>query len=301
MQGELVFARQKLAHLLGFQSFLHKSLSRKVLTTPRKVLELLEATGVGVAEQGDTDVMLLQSVKSTLLDMSHEKKAASSRSRIYSNKLKKKKRLAEEQQSTDCVEVFPWDESFLMDSYQSSKVSERGEDGTISKPRDSLRDFLSVTSCMHGLRYVCGKIFGIDMKFEEISSNEKWTHEEHGDDLIKCSLWGPQGDGLGYIYFDLYTRPDKFSGAAHFTTRCGCSNLSPSMKHDSADGCEQQLPVIVLVLNLPRQNEHLDLQQLESLYHEMGHALHSLLSRTKFQHLSGTRGSTDFVEVDMFR
>jgi mitochondrial intermediate peptidase len=36
---------------------------------------------------------------------------------------------------------------------------------------------------------------------------------------------------------------------------------------------------------------------VETLHHEWGHALHSLLSRTTFQHLSGTRGGVDFVEV----
>ena len=39
------------------------------------------------------------------------------------------------------------------------------------------------------------------------------------------------------------------------------------------------------------------MSDLETLYHEWGHALHSLFSRTIFQHLSGTRGAVDFVEV----
>jgi intermediate peptidase len=41
----------------------------------------------------------------------------------------------------------------------------------------------------------------------------------------------------------------------------------------------------------------LSLHDIETLFHEWGHALHSLLSQTKFQHLSGTRGGTDFIEV----
>jgi intermediate peptidase len=38
-------------------------------------------------------------------------------------------------------------------------------------------------------------------------------------------------------------------------------------------------------------------QEVETLFHEFGHALHSLLSRTNFQHMSGTRASMDFVET----
>ena len=33
-----------------------------------------------------------------------------------------------------------------------------------------------------------------------------------------------------------------------------------------------------------------------TLYHEIGHCVHSIVSDTKFQHLSGARGTVDFVE-----
>lgn len=36
---------------------------------------------------------------------------------------------------------------------------------------------------------------------------------------------------------------------------------------------------------------------METLFHEFGHAMHSLLSHTEFQHLSGTRAQLDFVET----
>lgn len=37
--------------------------------------------------------------------------------------------------------------------------------------------------------------------------------------------------------------------------------------------------------------------EVETLFHEFGHALHSLLSQTEFQHLSGTRAQLDYVET----
>ena len=66
---------------------------------------------------------------------------------------------------------------------------------------------------------------------------------------------------------------------------------------------QYQLPIVALSFNFVTKstsgarNTLLSFGDIETLHHEWGHALHSLLSRTTFQHLSGTRGATDFIEV----
>ena len=73
-------------------------------------------------------------------------------------------------------------------------------------------------------------------------------------------------------------RAGKFAGSAHFTLRSG---------RQQGDGL-RQLPLVALVLSLPEGGHQLlSHNQASTLFHEFGHALHSLLSKTQFQHLSG--------------
>ena len=58
---------------------------------------------------------------------------------------------------------------------------------------------------------------------------------------------------------------------------------------DGGGGGGYQLPVVVLVFNFPRPTAHtpslLGTSDVEVLFHEFGHALHSMLARTEFHHV----------------
>ena len=87
---------------------------------------------------------------------------------------------------------------------------------------------------------------------------------------------------LGTLFVDLYPRADKFNHAAVWSFR-------------NASTLAGRRPAAAMVVNVNRQG--LTLDELETLLHEFGHALHSLLSNTRYAAQGGTNVQLDFVEA----
>ncbi len=133
---------------------------------------------------------------------------------------------------------------------------------------------------MEGLCALCERLFGVTFRDAPLLPGEAWAPgvrkllAQHADE-------GP----LGVMYLDLRPRPRKLPGAAHFVIRAGRRR-------------GDVLPRVALVANLAEgETAALSHGAVELLHHEWGHAMHSLLSRTTYQHLSGTRGATDVIEA----
>ncbi|KAH7482113.1 hypothetical protein KRP22_012345 [Phytophthora ramorum] len=174
-------------------------------------------------------------------------------------------------------QVYMWDLPYYMGMLKAQK--HRIDSRVISA-------YFPLENCLKGLHLLCSALFGLELKqVPMLNASERW-HE----DVVKLALTR-NGETLGYIYFDLYPRPSKYNHAAHFTIRCG-KRLSET---------SYQKPIVALVCNFnkpaPDSPSLLTHAEVETLFHEFGHAMHSLLSRTEFQHLSGTRAALDFVET----
>ncbi len=98
------------------------------------------------------------------------------------------------------------------------------------------------------------------------------------------------GKAIGKFYLDLYSRPDKFKHMAMFPVITA---------KKLADGT-RRLPVASLECNFPKPGAEPALMSHEDVvtfFHEFGHVLHHLLTRSELAHFSGTNVVRDFVEA----
>ena len=278
--------RSELASLAGFQSHGHMALKDRMMAkSPSSVMEFLLAL------------------------RKHNEPIIESELRELTEK--KRERLA----SPD-IPLQAWDRDFYMEKIRADMRSRVRHD-------DQLAAYFSVGTVMQGLSRLFDRLYGIRFVPRETLPGETWHPDVKRLDVV-CD----DGEQVAVLYCDLFYRPQKVPNPAHFTVRCSREILpseveevsaelgdaglpafdSPEqaandgMEISSANGTLKQLPTVALVCDFPKSDNakepaFLSFYSVETLFHEMGHAIHSILARTSFQNVSGTRCATDFAEL----
>ena len=141
--------------------------------------------------------------------------------------------------------------------------------------QNALRKYFPTQASVQWVMAMSGTLYGVQFKSAEATvwHQDVKYYEVYDSKSLKR---------IGAIYLDLFPREGKYGHAAAFGVR-GSSTMA------------QRAPISVLVANFNR--EGLDANEVETLWHEFGHVLHGVLSKTRFVDHAGTSVERDFVEA----
>ncbi len=161
-----------------------------------------------------------------------------------------------------------------------------GRDEAISRQEDAdlAREYLTLDSVRDGAFLLAERLWGLE--FLERGDLPRWHPDVKAFSVIDRARGGRT---LGYLYLDLIRREGKGRGA-------WMSILRPAIP--SAD--ENTLPAVANLADFdpgpPGQPVLLTPDQTRSVFHELGHALAELFSKTRFTALSASQAAPDVVE-----
>ena len=286
---QLLKRRAELAQLSGHQSFGHMTLADKMARTPEAVESFLDAMSNSNAPRAQRELRELLELKK--YKDSHPGTSG---------------------------HLDAWDRDYYT---AQLLLSLRSKDPAV----DDLSAYFSLGTVMQGLSRLFHTLYGIRLVPCESLPGETWNA-----DVRRLDVLDDREGRIAVIYCDLFERAGKSPNPAHFTLRC--SRRIEDDEREAAVGVAQtdplfttpeeavndglatnistddhklyQLPTIALIcdFSLPAPGHRdrpvlLTFREVTTLFHEMGHALHSICGRTTLQNVSGTRCATDLAEL----
>jgi peptidyl-dipeptidase Dcp len=146
-----------------------------------------------------------------------------------------------------------------------------------------LRPYFELEKVRSGAFWLVNRLYGVS--FVEITNAPVYHPEVRAFEVIDAD-----GAHLGVLLVDYYPRASKRGGA-----------WMNSFREQYVEHGRDVRPVIVNIGNFSRpvgdQPALLSIDEVKTLFHELGHGLHGMLSRCRYQTLSGTSVARDFVEL----
>jgi thimet oligopeptidase len=180
------------------------------------------------------------------------------------------------------AKLYPWDQSFYKNLLMKQKYAVDSQ---------KVAEYFSLKAVYDGLFQITSALYGI--KFTDVTKNAAslglpvW----HPDVQLWAVTDKANGELLGHIYTDLHPRDNKYNHAA-------CWGLQA--RKVWPDGTVQK-PLAALVTNFTKPTADkpslMTHDEVETFFHEFGHALHNILTNTHYARFSGTSVARDFVEA----
>ena len=171
---------------------------------------------------------------------------------------------------------------FKLEPYDRFYYSAKMKKELLNISEDEVKPYFTVDSVLqNGVFYAANRVYGLTFK-------ERTDIPTYHPDMKAFEVIDKDGKTLGLFYTDYYRRPTKRGGA----WMDGFQKQSRQWN---------QLPIIFNVCNSAKAPEGqpslITWDEVTTMFHEFGHALHGLLSNCQYNRLSGTSVARDFVEM----
>jgi len=178
--------------------------------------------------------------------------------------------------------IEPWDWFYYAEKVRAQKYA---LDESQTKP------YFQIDSVRKGVFYAAERIYGIHI--------EPAPEVEVYNPVVKAfKLTDADGSLLGIFYGDYFVRPTKRGGA--WMNNFRDQSVRPVLLNGVKEAVDIR-PVIVNVCNFPAPTaevpSQLTIDNVQTAFHEFGHALHGFLTRCHYESVSGTSVARDFVEM----
>ena len=169
----------------------------------------------------------------------------------------------------------PWDWWYYAEKLRKAKYA---------LDEEELKPYFELDNVRKGAFGVANKLYGV--QFEKLENMPVYN-----PDVEVFKVTEADGSFVGILYTDYFPRAGKRPGA-------WMNQILP--QYIDAEGVDHR-PVIINVGNFNKPTAGnpslLSMDDVETLFHEFGHALHGLLSKAHYKSLSGTNTPRDFVEL----
>ncbi len=170
-----------------------------------------------------------------------------------------------------------------LEKWDSAYYSEKLKQKLFSVDDELLKPYFKLENVLQGAYTIAEKLFGIH--FREIHTVDKYQADVQTFEVLDA-----EKNLVALFYTDFFPRKGKRNGA-------WMTSYKPQYVYNG----EQERPHVSIVCNFTPPTETkpslLTFNEVTTLFHEFGHALHGMLANTTYPSLSGTSVFWDFVEL----
>ncbi|KAI4123914.1 MAG: hypothetical protein LQ338_005061 [Usnochroma carphineum] len=263
---EAVDLRDEAARLLGYPNHAAFKIEDKMAKTPKTVDDFLGDLRQRLTKGGAAEKKTLTELKQNDLQARGEEKTFDGHYFLWDNRF--------------------YDRLMLEKDY--------------SLDQEKLAEYFPLQTSIRGMLEIFEQLFGLVFVEIEGSDRSSISPSGKGEDItwhpdVKLySVWDNEEEGndfVGYLYLDLHPREGKYGHAANF-------NIQPGFIDENG---KRRYPATALVCNFskptPKKPSLLKHDEVVTLFHELGHGIHDLVSKTIYSRFHGTNTVRDFVEA----